>query len=175
MFGKHRRKSCLVLAPALLALSGSACNRPLTATDLTLQRMDETRWVSGPNYTYMADNARLHDMALADIHFVPHTSELSGTGAASLDRLAPLLEAYGGTVRYETLLTDEALLGSRLDHVREYLALAGCDMDRVEVEARLSGGRGMPADDAIKIKEKGTAKDEGSSSLGGSPAGVFGG
>lgn len=175
MFGTDRWKCCLVLAPAVLALSGSACNRPLTATDLILQRMDETRGVTAANYTYMVDNAVLHDMALADIHFVPHTSELSGTGAARLDRLAPLLEAYGGTVRYDTLLTEDALLGSRLDHVREYLALTGCDMDRVEVEAMLSGGRGMPADDAIKIKVKGTVKDDGSASLGVSPAGVFGG
>lgn len=175
MFGNHRRKCCLILAPALLALSVLACNRPLTATDLLVQRMDETRGVSRPNYTYMADNAALHDMALADIHFVPHTSELSGTGVARLDRLAPLLEAYGGTVRYETLSTDQALLRKRLDHLREYLALAGCDMDRVEVEAMLSGGRGMPADDAIIIRKKGTEKDDGSSSLGGSPAGVFGG
>ena len=175
MFGKHGRKCCLVLAPALLALSVSACNRPLTATDLTLQRMDETRGVSRPNYTYMADNARLHEMAIADIHFVPHTSELSGTGVARLDRLAPLLQAYGGTVRYATLSVDQALLGRRMEHVREYLALAGCDMDRVAVEAGLSGGRGMPADDAIKIKAKGAKKDDGTSSSGISPAGVFGG
>ena len=107
----------------------------------------------------MADNAMLHDMSVADIHFVPHTAELSGTGAARLNRMATLLDTYGGTVRYETFNTDEALVKQRLDHVHEYLALTGCDMGRVQVKTMISGGRGMTASKAMIVEKKGTAKD----------------
>jgi hypothetical protein len=107
--------------------------------------------------TDMSDNAILHDMSVADIHFIPHTSELSGVGVARLNRMAKLLSTYGGTVRYETRLTDEKLIDPRLEHVQEYLALAGCDMDRVSVVAMRSGGRGMPGDEAVEKFEKGTA------------------
>lgn len=172
MFGKHCGRYCLLLLPFLL-VAMSACNRPLTATDLAVERMNESRWTSGPNYVHMVDNAMLHDMSIADIHFVPHTAELSGTGEARLDRMAKLLGAYGGTVRYETFSTDEELTRQRLDHVREYLVLAGCNMDHVNVQAMMSGGRGMPADQAIEIKEKGTAPDSGSG--GASLMGSFGG
>jgi hypothetical protein len=111
------------------------------------------------HFTYMVDNAMLHDMSVADVHFVPHTAELSGTGAARLNRMATLLDAYGGTVRYETFSTDDAMVKHRLEHVREYLALTGCDMGRVEIKAMISGGRGLAATKAIQVDLKGTAKD----------------
>ena len=174
MSGSHRWKYCLAVLPTLLVVT-SACNRPMTATDLTVERMEQTRWISQPNFTYMVDNAILHDMSIADVHFVPHTYELSGTGTAKLERMAYLLNAYGGTVRYETLATDEKMIQQRLDRVCEYLALAGCNMDRVEVMAMLSGGRGMPADEAIEIKEKGTVRATDSASGGQSLMGAMGG
>lgn len=115
----------------------------------------------------MVDNAILHDMSIADIHFIPHSKELSGTGVARLDRMAPLLDTYGGMVRYETVLIDEEMVASRLDQVREYLDLTGCDMSRVELKVMLSGGRGMPASDAIQAEENVAAQQENN----GAPAG----
>jgi hypothetical protein len=58
-----------------------------------------------------------------------------------------------------------------MDHVREYLAVAGCNMDKVELKAMISGGRGMTADKAIIVERKGTAKQESTS---GSTAGAPG-
>ena len=139
-----------------LCLAGLACNKIPTATQLYCDRMDETLAYPTPHLTYMADNAMLHDMAIADLHFVPHTDELNGTGAARLDRLAILLDVYGGAVRYETFTTDGELVDRRLAHVRDYLATTGCDMSRVEVKAMISGGRGLPADEAVEILEAGT-------------------
>jgi hypothetical protein len=173
MFGKHRRTYRLIVTPSLLVLI-CACSHPRTANEQFTKRMQETRSVSAPSFTYMSDNAMLHDMSLADINFVPHSSELSGTGTARLDRMAYLLNAYGGTVRYETTATDEALVEQRLEHVREYLALVGCSMERVEVKAMQSGGRGLPADEAIEIKEKGTRPDNGGGSGGGARLGALG-
>jgi len=115
--------------------------------------------------TYMVDNALLHDMSIAEIHFVPHTRELSGTGIARLDRMAMMLDTYGGTVRYETDVTDEAFVQKRLDHVHEYLATTGCDMSRVEVKAMMSGGRGMSAVKALAAEARAAQVE----SEGGSP------
>ena len=169
MFAKHRR---MFLLPTLF-LAGPACNDIQNMSDLQRARMDETRWASRPHLVYMVDNGMMHDMALADIHFVPHTAELSGTGAARLDRLAVLLDAYGGVICYETFLTDEVLVQERLGHVREYLETIDCDMDRVKVRALMSGGRGMPAEEALTAKEKAAAESTGQSAAGGMTAASF--
>ena len=157
------RKSCCVILPLIVVVACTGCNKNLTTTDVQTARMAEAREDPRPHLAHMVDNAMVQDMSVADFHFVGHTSELSGTGAARLDRLAHILGMYGGTVRYETQLTDEELIQQRLSHVQEYLALAGCDMERVDVIAMISGGRGMPARKAIEIEERGTKPpgDEG--------------
>jgi len=163
MFGKYAS----LIVGASLALANTACDtchtckKFQTSTDLTVEQIDRSMNEPREHFTNMADNAMLHDMSVADIHFVPHSAELSGTGAARLNRMATLLDAYGGTVRYETFITDEPLVKQRLDNVREYLALTGCEMDRVSIKTMISGGRGMTAVKAIKVDVKGTAKDAG--------------
>jgi len=157
----HRSLFLVISGSAALAVASIACNshsKPFTPTAVEMQQMDYAKAHYGSHMTDMADNALLQDMCVADFHFVAHTSELSGTGVHRLDRMAVLLNTYGGTVRYETNLRDEELVKKRLDHVREYLAVAGCNMDRVEVKTMLSGGRGMAADKAIIVDLKGTAK-----------------
>lgn len=146
MFRIHR---CLRAWPTLV-LATTGCNGLRTATDLHMLRMDEARASYGRHFTDMVDNAILNDMSVADIHFVSHTNELNGIGESRLDRLVKLLNAYGGTVRYETTLADETLVQQRIEHVREYLALAGCNMDRVEVAVMISGGEGMPGREAVR-------------------------
>lgn len=116
------------------------------------ERYDETLGV----FAHMADNALLRNMSIADFHFIPHTSELSGTGVVRLDRLARLLDVYGGTVRYSTYETDEELLAQRLEHVREYIAAQDCDMDRVQVALMQMGGGAMSASEAMAIRAEGT-------------------
>ncbi len=165
MFGKYAS----LIVGASLALANTACEpchkckKFQTATDLTIEKIDRSMKEPREHFTNMADNAMLHDMSVADIHFVPHSAELSGTGAARLNRMATLLDAYGGTVRYETFITDEALVKQRLENVREYLALTGCEMDRVSIKTMMSGGRGIAADRAIPIDLIGTSgvRDKG--------------
>ena len=163
MLGTYRRLILVAILPA----AATACNKLHTTTDLQTSRMDDSRQAFGSHLTYMVDNAVLHDMSVADIHFIPHTGELSGVGEVRLNRLARLLNTYGGTLRYETLLDDEALVNQRLEHTREYLALTGCDMDRVEVAPMMSGGRGMPGDEAVEkfIKGTGAEADKDSADL----------
>jgi len=161
MSGNHRSLGLVIAGAAAFAVVSIACNshsKPFTPTAVQMQHMDHAKAHYGKHMTDMTDNALLHNMAVADFYFVAHTSELSGTGVDRLDRMAPLLNTYGGTVRYETDLGDEDLLKKRMAHVREYLAVAGCNMDRVEVKAMISGGRTIAADKAIIVDLKGTAK-----------------
>jgi len=165
------RKYPALIVVALLTLVNTACEncndckKFKTATDLQVEKIDDQIEQPREYIANMSDNALLHDMSVADFHFVPHTAELSGTGAARLNRMATLLDTYGGTVRYETFNTDEAFVKHRLEHVHEYLALTGCDMGRVQVKAMLSGGRGMAASKAIMlipnttVDSKGAVKD----------------
>ena len=164
MSGKYRR----MIPLSALIVASAACNNVQTTTEMQHTRMDEARSAPRAHLSYMVDNATLHDMSLADLHFVPHTAELSGSGIVRLDRMAVLLDTYGGTVRYDTALTNEAVIQQRLKHVGDYLATTGCDMDRVKIEAALPGGRGMRADDAIEGKER--AAEESRETRGAGPA-----
>lgn len=109
-------------------------------------------------FLFMADNGMWKNMAIADNHFVAHTTEISGAGEARLDRMAYMLNVYGGTLRYETNETDETLVNHRLQHVREYLALAGCDTSRVVVTPMISGGSRTPARDILNNSTKKTGQ-----------------
>jgi len=163
-------KNHLMLTVSILALGVAACNNhhaPLTTTDVQTGLIEHSPSRARAHLNDMADNAMLKDMSVADIHFVPHTSEISGTGAERLTRMSALLNTYGGTVRYETYLQDKALLQQRLDHVGEFLAVTGCDMNRVDVKAMMSGGSVMSAAKAVNVDNKGTAKPGKSGGAGG--------
>ncbi len=170
MFARYR--TTILMVGLLVAVAG--CNHKVkTTTQIQHEKMDEAKAAHGSHLDQMVDNGMMQNMSVADIHFVAHTAELSGTGVTRLDRMAPYLETYGGTVRYETYLGDEALVVKRMVHVREYLALVGCDMERVAVKHMISGGRKMAATDAIEIKERGTAQpDEQGGDAGAIPTGT---
>lgn len=148
-----------------LVLAGTACNNNQASSEIQSARMDATKAQYGSHFTYMTDNAILRDMSVADIHFIPHSAELSGVGEIRLGRMAHLLNTYGGTVRYETLTADEAIIKQRLAHVREYLVLSGCNMERVVITTGMAGGRGMPGDEAVGKFLMGTADDTGSTNV----------
>ncbi len=103
-------------------------------------------------YTHMIDNALLIDMAVSDIHFVPHRAMLNSLGEQRLSRLAALMELYGGTIHLSTNELDEKLLADRLEHVRSYLCEAGIDTAAEVVVPGQPGGRGMDAGQAVLIK-----------------------
>ena len=156
------RKYPALIVVASLALVNTACNtcqnckELKTSTDMQIEKIDQSREEPREHFTNMLDNAILQDMSIADVHFVPHTAELSGTGASRLNRMATLLDTYGGIVRYETYNTDDEMVKHRLEHVREYLALTGCDMGRVQIKAMISGGRGITATRAFAVEGNAT-------------------
>jgi len=143
----------LTIALALV-VTGASCHE-VDSERQTLKQARESRSISLTTaHAVMADNARLWDMSIADVHFVPHTTELSNTGAERLEQMAPYLDTYGGTIRYETYATDENLVAARMEHVREFLTTTQCDMERVEIKAMMAGGRMINAAKAIEIVQR---------------------
>lgn len=108
-------------------------------------------------FVYMVDKGMLYDSSIADIHFEPHSSELSGTGIRRLMRLGELMTEVGGTIHYETDTMDEQLVNNRLEVVREFLLAGGFDMQRIEVKTGLARGRGMTSHQAMLSAQKAAA------------------
>ena len=123
------------------------------------------------HFIHMTDNAMLSDASIADIHFEPHSAYLSGLGVKRLARMAELMDVCGGTIYYETGITDNDLIQARLDAAREFLLSCGLDEERVLVEAGYSRGQGMHAVDAILIRDRARAGqlDQAPSELGNRP------
>ena len=142
---------------AVLVSIPLGCSEMRSSTMIQVDRMAESREAYGDHFTYMVDNAILSDMSLADIHFVAHTSELSGVGAARLERMAKLLNTYGGKIRYETALGDEVMLAERMAHVCKFLALSGCELEQVEIAVMAPGGRRMSGQEAVAKYQRGVS------------------
>lgn len=141
----------LTTAASLLA---AGCNTPGARLNAPPHgRACETSDLQG-TYTYMGDNALLADMTVNDSHFLPHRVSLNDLGIQRLSRLASLMEAYAGTIRFDTELTEKDLIARRVEVVMDFLAEAGIDTTREVVVREMAGGRGMPATEAILIKVK---------------------
>jgi hypothetical protein len=138
----------------VLAVVGCAGGGLKTATDIQLEHIQAMRDRSRAHQQDMIDNAVLADMSLAEFHFIPHSAELSGTGVKQLDRMAPMLDTYGGTVHYGGNMSDDELVKQRIAHVHEYLAMTGCNMDHVKIVPGLAGGTGMQARTALEKQHR---------------------
>lgn len=97
----------------------------------------------------MQDQGLIADMSIADMHFVPHTAELNGTGRARLERYAELLAGHGGTLTFDTSLSDSDLIAARIQSAEIFVNEYVPDDSKIAVVTGLSGGRGMAADEAV--------------------------
>lgn len=100
-------------------------------------------------YVYHNDQGMLADRCIADIHFIPHTSDLSATGMARLERYAELLATSGGKLHYDTMITDETLLQARLETATAFLSEVLPSTRGIEVVRGMPGGPGMTGKEAI--------------------------
>jgi len=153
MTGKVLRN---VMVPLLLVASAGVLAGCESSSKRQHARMDVTAASTGQQFDQMVTNAALQDRSVADLHFIAHSSELSGAGELRLNRLAAIFNTYGGTLRYDTVLDDPAMIEARLANVREYLTLVGCDMARVDFAVMRSGGHGMSATEAMAKTARGT-------------------
>lgn len=100
-------------------------------------------------FAYHNDQGMMADMCIADIHFIPHSSDLSGAGVARLERYAELLANSGGTLNYDTSSTDTMLIDRRMATAEAYLAKCMPQSKRVDIVLGMPGGPGMRAKEAI--------------------------
>jgi hypothetical protein len=111
----------------------------------------ETRDTQG-TFVYMGDNALLANMTVTDTHFLPHRAQLSSLGQERVMRLASLMEAYGGVIRFSSDLDDEKLVAARIDTLRNCLTECGLTVTTETVARDLPGGDGMRATETALIR-----------------------
>lgn len=142
-------------ACAIAVLCVGACADPKPHTQLNAPPVGHAdahpEW--SEVYVYHNDQGLMADMSIADIHFLPHTSELSGTGEARLGRYAELLATIGGTLYYDTMLTNEDLVKARIRTAREFLSDAVPGAKPISVVVGLPGSQGMTAREAIADRD----------------------
>lgn len=145
------RRISLLSALALVATAASGCVPPADTTTVNLPPRDaeEMRNEIAEIFAYHNDQGMTADRSIADVHFVPHSTNLSGTGQARLERFAELLAESGGTIHYDTKLDDKDLVEARLAVARRFLAETNQGQHTIEIALGMSGGRGMSAREAI--------------------------
>ena len=136
---------------AVLASPGCVPDKP--RLNSPPQGYSEPQHEMSTYYAYHNDQGMLNDMSLADIHFVPHSAELSATGEARLDRYAELLATSGGTINYDTKIQDPQLIRARINAANDYLKEAVPGTKMIKVAYGLAGGRGMTAAEAKSDKD----------------------
>jgi hypothetical protein len=145
-------RTVVALTAVCLVIGG--CNSPDSRLNAPPHgRVYETNDLQG-TYTYMIDNAALADMTVNDTHFLPHRPLLNDLGVQRLARLAELMDAYGGTIRFDTDLTDDELIDQRMKEIVSFLSESGIDTTSQVVMRDLPGGEGSAATEAILIKAK---------------------
>jgi hypothetical protein len=140
----------LLLWPALLPLiSGCPPTERPRLNAPPQGDSQETPTVMGENFAYHNDQGMLADMSIADLHFVPHGTELSGVGIARLERYAELLASSGGTIHYSTSIRDPEMASRRVSVANNFLRQSIPGSRPIVVVLGLPGGRGMPGKEAI--------------------------
>lgn len=143
-------RRCAVIWLVLLATGLGGCGpEPYTRLNAPPQGPGEERPDWADMYAYHDDQGMMADMSIADMHFVPHTADLSGVGEARLERYAELLAGRGGTINYDTASTDETLVADRLATAKRFLAQAMPSQKSIEVAVGPAGGRGMDHREAL--------------------------
>src|ERR1041385_6834533 len=103
-------------------------------------------------YAYHNDQAMLADMCITDIHFIPHSAQLSATGQARLERYAELLASSGGTLHYDPTIHDESLVNARVASANVFLNGTPACSKNIHIALGLAGGRGMSSGEASAAK-----------------------
>lgn len=152
-------RSCRLPAALAALLVAGCANRPLARVNAPPHGDQPEHHPMADLYTHMTDNALLADMSVSDMHFLPHRAQLSPLGEQRLERLAELISAYGGQVRYSTDNEDTQLVARRLREIKRFLGEAGVDTTGQIVVLDHPGGSGMMGTEAVLIKkEEGTYK-----------------
>lgn len=148
---------CRTIALIGIAMA-MACNQP-KRLNAPPQGDTDRKAETHTYFAYQADQAMLEDLSMADMHFISHTATLNGTGVARLERYAELLTESGGTLSYDTRLTNKELIEARLKLLRTSLAELVPPNTKIDVVLGPPGGRGMDAIEAISRRREMLSKD----------------
>jgi hypothetical protein len=156
----------LISIAGLLAAGLAGCNEPGKRLNAPPHGRSEDVTDLQGTYTYMADNALLEMMTVNDTHFVPRRAELNSLGEGRVSRLASLIDAYGGEIRFDTDSTDADLNTRRLKTITDFLKEAGINTTAVSVRQDMAGGDGFNAAEAMLIRAEKGMYQKGSKSAG---------
>ncbi len=160
-----------LLWTAALCVACGACQQPAARLNAPPHGDTENTSELRDTYDQMIDNALLADMSVTDIHFLPDRAALNTLGQERLSRLSELVKMYGGSIRFNTGLTDDALIQERAKAIIAFLAGEGLDTTSAVLVRELPGGRGIDATQAILIRaNEGTYKPQKQDSAGSSLA-----
>ncbi|MFQ5501905.1 MAG: hypothetical protein ACE5EQ_06340 [Phycisphaerae bacterium] len=149
------RLTGMLCAGAWFAVAAGACVPPEDTVSLNSPSLTDFREqrTLGEYFAYHNDQGMMADRSIADIHFIPHTAELSGTGQARLERYAELLSTTGGTLHYDTRLGDADLVELRIASAKTFMSKAVPSVYPIDVVVGTAGGRGMPASESTGGQE----------------------
>ena len=99
----------------------------------------------------MTNNALLTNMAVSDMHFIPHRPHLTDLGCQELNRMAWFVQRYGSTIILDLAQQDSDLAKHRKKVVEDYLLACGLPAEKIDVVFGLPAGAGLPAKEAVTI------------------------
>lgn len=148
----------LFFAGGLLVTAAGGCQQPKPHQRLNTPPQGESPHKSKHQASYKAmnDNALLADMAMYELHFMPHQSQLTRAGETRVKRYAELLKDSGGTLAYESQQEDRKLNAARLDAIRRCLAEAGVKDKKIDVKVGMGGATGTDPAQAMIARQTGT-------------------
>lgn len=162
-FDHGRKLRACVLALAIGSLGGCAQPAETERMNAPPQGAGQRHPLWTELYAYHNDQGMMADRSIADIHFVPGSTDLSGTGVARLERYAELLATTGGTLWYGPSIQNEELINARIAVAEAFLAQVLPGAKTIEVAIGLGQGRGMSAIEALTGKTvANTAETRGS-------------
>lgn len=142
--------TALFLSALMLGPGGCEKRQELVDTQPQPAPMDKEDPLN-EQFDLSATNADMADMAVCDVDFWPNRAQLNGTGTAKLNRLAWIVDHYGGTVMVDLVEPNTQLARDRVGMVKTYLRTWGLSDEKIQVALGLPPTRGMNADEAIVI------------------------
>jgi len=138
----------LTLMPGL-----GGCPEAQKTSSLTLQPqpITDVHHPMSRQFARQTDNAALHNMSISAIHFMPHRAHLNSLGCQRLNRLAWIVQNYGGQIILDLEQPDTALAQEREKVVRDYLLAWGLSAEQIDLVAGTPAGKGLHAQEAIQI------------------------
>lgn len=153
----------IVLAVALLSAVG--CNEN---PDMGADSPEATSWLVKSYNDVAIENAIIRQHTMLPYHFIQNSDQLNEIGKRDLGILATHFKKHPGRLNVRKGNVAGGLYETRVRTVRDMMAQAGVDIQKVDVQDTLPGGDGMSSDEVVFILTQQTEGDAGSNTYGAS-------